>query len=124
MRVLVVDDEPNFGLILEQTIARCGYEVTVADNPTDALTQLHTRPDVLAVSSDMKLPLMSGLEFGAYLRRLSGTPVLFLMSGPAPVGLLDNPLVAMINKPVRMSDLHHRLGELLQRSTATGSRFG
>jgi len=120
-RVLVVDDDPALDGVLLHTMDRCGYAVTVTANPTDAVTELRTGPDVLAVSSHLKTARMTGVEFGVHLLHLSGVPVLFLMSGPAPIGLLDNPLIGVINKPMQMSDLRDRLEELLTRRTTTAA---
>jgi len=123
-RVLVVDDDPALEVLLQHTIARCGYQVSVTPDPIDALTQLQTRPDVLAVSSALRTPTMTGVEFGIHLSHLSGVPVLLLMSDPAPMGLLDNPLLGVINKPMRMADLRDRLEELRTRRTTAATRAG
>lgn len=123
-RVLVVDDDPALEVLLQHTIARCGYQVSVTPDPLDALTQLQTRPDVLAVSSALRTPTMTGVQFGIHLSNLSGVPVLLLMSSPAPIGLLDNPLLGVINKPMRMADLRDRLEELRTRRTTAATRAG
>ena len=60
-RILIVDDDPNFGLALELLFAQNGYQVEVARSGEEALDRMDAfRPQVLLVES--RLPFRSGFE--------------------------------------------------------------
>jgi len=64
-RILVIDDEPNVGMIFSKVLHAVGYEVVSAESGEDGLKKLDTRPDVVFL--DIKLPGIDGIET---LRRL------------------------------------------------------
>ena len=60
-KVLIVDDDPNFGLALELLFAQNGYQVEVARTGEEALDRMSAfRPQVLLVET--RLPYRSGFE--------------------------------------------------------------
>ena len=60
-RILIVDDDPNFGLALELLFAQNGYQVEVARTGEEALERMDPfRPQVILVES--RLPYRSGFE--------------------------------------------------------------
>ena len=66
-KILVVDDEPEVGQLMEHFLTERGYEVRITANGRLALTALDTfTPDVVLL--DMHMPEMDGLET---LRRLA-----------------------------------------------------
>ncbi len=61
-RILVVDDEKNYLMVLAQLLEEEGYSVETADNPFAALDIL-SHSHVSLILSDLKMPRMNGLEF-------------------------------------------------------------
>jgi len=59
--ILVVDDEPNYQIILAELLRDEGYEVFTADNGKAALPIIRNT-DLDLIISDMKMPGMDGLE--------------------------------------------------------------
>jgi DNA-binding response OmpR family regulator len=60
-KILVVDDEPEVGQLMEHFLTERGYEVRITENGRLALTALDTfTPDVVLL--DMHMPEMDGLE--------------------------------------------------------------
>ena len=59
--ILIVDDEPNYQIILGELLRDEGYEVFTADNGTAALPIVRDT-DLDLVLSDMKMPGMDGIE--------------------------------------------------------------
>jgi two-component system, OmpR family, response regulator MprA len=58
-RVLVVDDDPEVGLVLHDSLAEVGYNVRVAVNGAEALALLESyRPDVVLL--DIQMPGLPG----------------------------------------------------------------
>jgi len=60
-KVLIVDDDPNFGLALELLFAQNGFRVEVARTGEEALERMDPfRPDILV--AEARLPFRSGFE--------------------------------------------------------------
>ncbi|MCI0435067.1 MAG: response regulator [Gemmatimonadetes bacterium] len=80
-RVLVVDDEPHIGRIVQFRLEQGRYLVSVCHDGLEALDILR-RPDPLdLILLDIMLPQVSGLEVLAQLRRIphrAHTPVIIL----------------------------------------------
>jgi PAS domain S-box-containing protein len=68
--ILVVEDEPDVAKLLAQMLSRGGYRVDIAHSGEQALSALG-RNDYDALSLDLMLPDMSGLEI---IRRLRENP--------------------------------------------------
>lgn len=64
-KVLVIDDEPQVGMIFTKVLQSAGYEVVAAASGEDGLRQMESGPNVVFL--DIKLPGIDGLET---LRRL------------------------------------------------------
>jgi two-component system phosphate regulon response regulator PhoB len=80
-RVVVVEDEPDIGTLLEYALVREGFAVTVARNGEEAITALdHDDPDV--VTLDLMLPDMTGLDLLRRIRSGSrqGRPRVIILS--------------------------------------------
>ncbi len=77
--ILVVDDDPQIREVLETRLESAGYAVTTAADGEDALATLKSHGDTDLVITDLRMPVMDGLEF---LRRLvkgkAHPPVIFL----------------------------------------------
>jgi two-component system, OmpR family, response regulator MprA len=125
MRVLVVDDEPQFRRALERALSLEGYEVSEAGNGLEALeAQAAGRVD--AVVLDVLMPRLDGLETCRRLR--SGgdrTPVLMLTARDAVsdrVDGLDAGADDYLVKPFALDELLARLRALLRRGQENGSQ--
>jgi CheY-like chemotaxis protein len=80
MNVLVVDDEPQFQLLLRTFLVAEGKKVYTAENGEDALA-LMERTGIDLVISDVYMPVMDGIKFHRTLREIPGyeqVPFLFV----------------------------------------------
>lgn len=118
MRVLIVDDEPQFRRALERALSLEGYEVAEAANGQEALAAQAAAPaDALVL--DLLMPKLDGLETCRCLR--SGgdhTPVLMLTARAAVsdrVDGLDAGADDYLVKPFALEELLARLRALLRR---------
>ena len=60
-KIVVADDEPNIVVALQYLLQRSGYEVHIARNGDEALTQVEAHnPDLVLL--DVMMPLRSGYE--------------------------------------------------------------
>ncbi len=78
-RILIVDDEPNIAASLEFLLQRGGYEVRVAHDGEEALTQARSfRPQLVLL--DVMMPKLNGYEVCQRLREgEDGTGVKIVM---------------------------------------------
>jgi two-component system NtrC family response regulator len=61
--ILIVDDEKNYPLILSAVLQDAGYETLTANSGLEALEILnHANADVDLILTDMKMPVMDGIE--------------------------------------------------------------
>lgn len=79
--VLVVDDEPHIGRIVQLKLERGPYRVTLAPDGRAALETLRADPSVDLVLLDIMMPHLSGLDVLAQVRQMpdrSDLPVIIL----------------------------------------------
>ena len=77
-RILILDDEKNYLLVLEALLSDAGYTVTLINDPEMAVSYLE-EAEVDVVITDMKMPKMSGLEVLQHVKRNSPSiPVLIM----------------------------------------------
>ncbi len=80
-RVLVVDDEPYIGRIIQLKLEDGPYDVELALDGRSALSLLRSQDAIDVILLDIMMPHMSGLEVLAQLRQLPhrhDTPVIML----------------------------------------------
>ena len=81
-RVLVVDDDQNFGKMMVQLLTRNGWDVTFYNNPFDAIAAVADRPTHWdLVISDQQMPHMMGLEMVGRLKELNSHLPCILCTG-------------------------------------------
>jgi DNA-binding response OmpR family regulator len=79
--VLVADDEPHIGRILQLKLESGPYTVSLVSNGRDALERLSSDAPIDLVLLDIMMPYVSGLDVLAELRRMPHrreTPVIIL----------------------------------------------
>lgn len=60
--MLVVDDEPHIGRIIQMRLEQAGFTVLLAEHGAEALSHLERVPTVALVVLDLMLPGMSGTD--------------------------------------------------------------
>ena len=79
--ILIVDDDKAMGETLKRVVTRMGFRCHVSQDAQDALSYAQLQ-DFHMILVDCMLPQMNGLELVQKLEeRVSGEPVIFLMSG-------------------------------------------
>jgi DNA-binding response OmpR family regulator len=79
--ILVVDDEPYIGRIIQLKLESSPYDVAVCQDGTTALDRLRTDDPVDLILLDIMMPNMNGFEVLSRLRSIphrSDTPVIML----------------------------------------------
>ncbi len=68
MHVLVADDEPHIGRIIQTKLEQGPFRVTLVYDGAEALRALEQYPDVALVLLDLMMPNLSGLDVLGRLR--------------------------------------------------------
>ena len=68
VRILVADDDPELGKIVQSELRSYGYDVHVVENGEDAISQLKQRDFDIAVL-DISMPKVDGFGVLRFIRR-------------------------------------------------------
>ncbi|HEX7775002.1 MAG TPA: response regulator [Parvibaculum sp.] len=122
--ILIVDDDRRIRELLQRYLAEHGYRVSAAENAGEARARLAGLAFDLIVL-DVMMPGESGLEFAASLRRSSSVPILMLTARAETddrIAGLESGVDDYLPKPFEPRELLLRIGTILRRARATGSR--
>ena len=120
MKILVVDDDKEIAQLLEIYIKNEGYEPISAYNGKEALTKLHTTPDIGLMILDIIMPEMSGIEVIKEVRKDSELPILILSAKTDDMDKIQG-LVSggddYVTKPFNPLEVMARVKSLLRRAS-------
>jgi len=80
VKILYVDDEA-INLMLFQANLEKKYDVLIAENPFTGLQLIAENKDIKIVVSDMKMPVMNGIEFILKARLLTSEIAYYILTG-------------------------------------------
>jgi DNA-binding NtrC family response regulator len=86
-RLLVVDDEPQVSIALHRALRREGYQVTVSNDPFEALGLMRKQPFDMLIT-DHLMPGMTGLELAKVVRDRHPDVLRVILTGQADVPML------------------------------------
>jgi DNA-binding NtrC family response regulator len=84
LRILIVDDEEDFGSTLAERLALRGFQAEAATRGTDALRHV-AEDDFSVLVLDVKMPGIDGLELMAQIKRKHPDLPVILLTGHASV---------------------------------------
>jgi DNA-binding NtrC family response regulator len=121
MKILVVDDEEGARELFNTILTDEGYDVTLANNGTDALARMQGDVYDLVVT-DIKMPGMDGLQLLQELRKTGSKADVIMVTA---YGEVESYLKAMslgaaeyINKPIRIKELKRIVHKVLTERKA------
>ena len=82
MNILIVDDQPNVVKALVRILRKPGIQITGVDSAEKALTKM-VKENYDMVISDLKMPVMDGIDFLSVVSELYPTVKQILLSGQA-----------------------------------------
>lgn len=110
--ILVVDDEELVRKFLKRVLSAEGYEILSASNGVEALPLLKTAAVDLVIS-DIRMPVMGGLELGVRISLLpQAPPVVYASASDHPPAGAEG---LYLQKPFSLGELTRLVGEILAR---------
>ena len=124
VRVLVAEDDADMRALVAVTLRNEGYDVDEAVDGGDALmsitaSRIRGRDDYDLVLSDVRMPVMTGVEFATRLKRMNyGTPVLLMSAfGDATLHETAKKLgLGMLAKPFDLDELRTAVTNVLDHA--------
>ena len=121
--ILVLEDDDLVRDVLQRTLTRLGYEVTIATRPSEAIELAGTHPYDLLIT-DVVMPEMTGDLVAKEIRKTRPELPVVFMSGYT-AGVLDlevGPFDVFASKPLTTGRIARAVREGLDRRRRTGTR--
>jgi two-component system, OmpR family, response regulator RegX3 len=116
-RVLVVEDEQSFSDALSYMLRKEGFEVSIAETGTEAMTEFD-RSGADIVLLDLMLPEMSGTEVCRQLRQRSNVPIIMVTARDSEIDKVVGLEIGAddyVTKPYSPRELVARVRAVLRR---------
>lgn len=119
MNLLLVEDDPNLGFVMQEYLRLKGFEVNLCRDGLEGLEAWKAGPSDLVIL-DVMMPKMDGFTLGREIRKLNQTvPIIFLTAKT----MIEDKVEAFglggddyLCKPFSMEELLLRLKALMKRS--------
>lgn len=118
LRIVIADDEPDMREFLSRMLPRCGHEVVaVAENGEQLIEYCRQhQPDL--VITDIKMPILDGIEASIRLNRERPVPVILLSAyhDPQLIERAEQDHVSgYLVKPISAADLQPMIAVVMKR---------
>jgi len=117
VRVLVVEDEVSYSDTLSYMLRKEGFEVSIAETGTQAVTEFdRTGADIVLL--DLMLPEMSGTEVCRQLRQRSAVPIIMVTARDSEIDKVVGLEIGAddyVTKPYSPRELVARIRAVLRR---------
>ena len=115
--VLLVDDDPNFRMIVYLSLKKLGYAVSVAGNAEEAVAIAAQNRDIQLLLTDVAMPGTNGVELAEKIREIRPHLKVLFISG-FPLKTLEGmgvatDLVQFLQKPFHAAELDERIKAIL-----------
>ncbi|NNN06671.1 MAG: response regulator transcription factor [Elusimicrobia bacterium] len=126
MRILSVEDDPDFQHLVSHALRNQGYEVHYAFTGKEGCEKAFSlNPDVILL--DLMLPMMNGVEVMRELKKNKATraiPIVIMTAFPGEANFLESEVqtlgrVEYLRKPISMAELVKTIQRLLGTGAAT-----
>lgn len=116
-KVLIIDDDPEFLVLVDTWLRNAGYETMVATDGIEGLQRVYSgRPDLVLV--DVRMPRMDGWELCRRLRDMCDIPVIIVSVNGQEADVLRGFSLGVddyVNKPFNFPELVARVEAVLRR---------
>lgn len=125
-RILVVEDDPNLGFVIQDNLKQKGYDVTLCKDGVEGEEAFQSSSFNLCIF-DIMLPKMDGISLAQRVRKQDkNIPILFLTAKSMVEDRLDGFRAGAddyITKPFSMEELLYRIDVFLRRSNEPNTLF-
>ncbi|MBN1825851.1 MAG: response regulator [Candidatus Eisenbacteria bacterium] len=114
-KILVIDDDPDFGFFCETVLGARGYRVVASLSGREGITSFRAeRPDLVILDLMME-DEETGFRVAREIGRTNGSPpILMITSMPGRVEeRRDLPIAGLLAKPIKPETLAEKVGKLL-----------
>jgi CheY-like chemotaxis protein len=116
-RILLVDDERFVRQSIGKLLSKDEHAVVEANNGAEAFA-LFTRGQFDLVITDFELPFMKGNELATKIKELAPWQPILMITGHGKGPGRDNPVDAVLNKPIHLDQLRIAVAKLLSEVAA------
>ena len=124
--ILIVDDEPNYQIVLAELLKDEGYEVCTAEDGVGGREVFEHTPELSVVLVDMMMPRMGGLDLLKHIRHIDQDVVVAQINQTqiSPIEFLQTLLAQFGFSPFRMrkAELLATLNQFLIEQYASGRK--
>ena len=117
-RILLVDDEQHVRESIRLLLCRDEHTVVEANNGAEAFSCFN-RGQFDLVMTDFEIPFMKGNELAARIKQLAPRQPILMITGHGKRPGPDNPVDAVLNKPVGLDQLRTAMAKLLSEVGAS-----
>jgi len=117
-RALIVDDDPDFCVLLREMLKWRGFEVSIAFSASDALSSMgQVHPEIMLV--DIQMPEVDGLELIRRIRSdksFAKTPIIVITATAIMDMLLESQKAGadfFLTKPVSFLELNRTIDRIM-----------
>jgi CheY-like chemotaxis protein len=118
-RILLVDDELGVRESLRLLLVRDAHEVVEANNGAEAFTLFRQNRFDLVVT-DFEMPFLKGNELAVRIKRIAPQQPILMLTAFGHRRAEDNPVDAVLDKPLDAVQLRELLARLLQHPGEVG----
>ncbi len=124
-KILLLEDDPNLGLIIREHLQLNGYKVTLAVNGEDGMAAFHKEEYDLCLV-DVMMPKMDGFSFARKVRQKdTDIPLIFLTAKSLREDKIEGFQIGCddyITKPFSVEELILRIQAVLKRTVGAGQK--
>lgn len=116
VNILLLDDHEHVLIAITRMLESMGIHVDAFESPQDALSAFQNNPDrYSAVLTDLKMPIMNGVDFAHAVRGISPRIPIVMLTGYMDIqeALHEMPFDKLLAKPIIPSKLHEVLHQLI-----------
>jgi DNA-binding response OmpR family regulator len=117
-KILIVDDQPEVGAVLEEYFAGRGFAVVLAVGGLEALAKIEKdRPAMVLL--DVRMPDLDGVEVLRKIREAGPNPPVLMMSGNDDLGVAQRTLaLGAVDYVLKPFDFEH-IGRVVHKTLST-----
>ena len=122
--ILLLEDDPNLGIVIQENLQMRGYDVTLCTNG-DAGKKAYGRQPYDLCLVDIMMPKKDGFTFAREVRRIDEkTPIIFLTAKAMKEDRIEGFSIGgddYVTKPFSMEELILRIQAVLKRTSGAGA---